>query len=150
MKLEISNNKDFWAGMMFITTGAAAMFIAREYPFGTALRMGPGFFPTVLGGILMVIGLYVLFMGLRNHEKIQGNWSIRAMSLLPASIVLFGVLMAYAGFIPALLLLIFGAAFAGKEFKLVEVSLVAVLLITLSIGVFIWGLGLPFPLITGF
>ena len=55
MKLEIRNNKDFWAGMMFIGIGAAAMFIARDYPFGSALRMGPGYFPSVLGGILILL-----------------------------------------------------------------------------------------------
>jgi hypothetical protein len=150
MKLEIRNNKDFWSGMMFIGTGAAAIFIAREYRFGTALRMGPGFFPIVLGGILILIGLYVLVTGLRSNMKIQGNWSIRALILLPATIVLFGVLMEYGGFVPALLALIFGAAFAGREFKLKEVLLVAALLTLLSSGVFIWGLGLPYPLIKGF
>ncbi len=46
MKLAFRSNKDFWAGLMFAGTGAAAMFIARNYPFGTTLRMGPGYFPT--------------------------------------------------------------------------------------------------------
>ena len=55
MKLEFRNNKDFWAGMMLIGIGAAAMFIARDYRFGSALRMGPGFFPTILGGILIAV-----------------------------------------------------------------------------------------------
>ena len=56
MKMELSKNKDFWAGVMLIAIGAAAMFIAREYRFGSTLRMGPGFFPIVLGGILVVFG----------------------------------------------------------------------------------------------
>ena len=56
-----SDNKDFWAGVMLIATGAATMFIARGYAFGTTLRMGPGYFPTVLGGILILFGLYLLF-----------------------------------------------------------------------------------------
>jgi hypothetical protein len=150
MKAEIRNNKDFWSGMMFVVTGAAAMFIARDYKFGTALRMGPGFFPSVLGAILILIGLYVLFMGLRSNEKVQGSWSVRALIVMPLALVLFGVLMEYGGFVPALLALVFGAASAGREFKFTEVLLAAVLLIVLSIGVFIWGLKLPYPLLKGF
>lgn len=150
MKLEIRSNKDFWAGMMFIVTGAVAMSVARGYRFGTALRMGPGFFPSVLGGILILIGLWVLVAGLRKSEKIQGTWSLRALIVLPATIALFGVLMEYVGFIPALAALIFGAAAAGREFRFVEVAFVALFLTVLSLGVFIWGLGLPYPLIKGF
>ena len=93
MKLELRNNKDFWAGLVFAGTGAVAMFIARNYPFGTSLRMGPGYFPRVLGGILVLFGLYVMVRGLRSNEKIQGNWSVRALIVLPLSMVLFGVLM---------------------------------------------------------
>jgi len=54
MKLTLSNNKDIWSGLMLIVIGAAAILVARNYPFGTALRMGPGFFPVVLGGLLIV------------------------------------------------------------------------------------------------
>jgi hypothetical protein len=75
MKLEIRNNKDFWAGMMFLGTGAGAMLMARHYPFGSTLRMGPGYFPVILSGILILFGIYVTARGLRNNEKIKGNWS---------------------------------------------------------------------------
>ena len=64
--------------------------------------------------------------GLRSNEKIEGNWSLRALIVLPLSLVLFGLLMEHAGFIPALMVLIFGSAAAGSEFKLMEVLLLAV------------------------
>jgi uncharacterized membrane protein len=147
MKLTIRNNKDFWAGLVFAGTGAAAMFIARLYPFGTTLRMGPGYFPRVLGGILVLFGLYVMVRGLRSNEKIQGNWSVRALIVLPLSMVLFGILMELAGFIPALVVLIFVSAASGREFKFKEVLLLTVFLGALSVTMFIWGLGLPYPLI---
>lgn len=141
------NSRDFWAGLMFSGIGIAAVLIAREYPFGTTLRMGPGYFPRVLGGILILFGIYVMARGLRNREKIGGNWSIRALIVLPLAMVLFGILMELLGFIPALATLIFGSAAAGREFKFIEVLLLAVLLISLSVALFIWGLGLPYPLI---
>ncbi len=150
MKLEFRNNKDFWSGVMFIGTGAAAMIAAWNYPFGTTPRMGPGCLPTVLGGILILFGIYVMVRGLRRNEKIQGNWSVRPLIILPLSLVLFGVLMQYLGFIPALVALVFGSAASSREFKLVEVLLVTVFLALLSVAVFIWGLGLPYRLINKF
>jgi hypothetical protein len=150
MKLEIRSNKDFWAGMMFLGTGAGAMFMARHYPFGSTLRMGPGYFPMVLSGILILFGIYITVRGLRRNEKIKGNWSLRALIVLPLSTAVFGVLMNLAGFIPALVALVFTSAAAGREFKLVEVLLLTALLTLLSVAVFIWGLGLPYPLIKGF
>ena len=147
MKPAFRNNRDFWAGLVFAGTGVAAMFIARNYPFGSTLRMGPGYFPRVLGGILLLFGIYVMVRGLRSHEKIEGNWSIRALIVLPLAMVLFGVLMGFLGFIPALVTLIFGSAAASREFKFIEILLLTVLLTSLSVAMFIWGLGLPYPLI---
>jgi hypothetical protein len=150
MKLEFRGNRDFWAGLMFLVIGAVAILVARDYPFGRLLRMGAGYFPTLLGGILILFGAYIMVKGLRKSEKIQGNWSIRAVIVLPVMIVLFGILMERAGFIPALAVLAFGSAAAGNEFKWGEVLLLAAFMTGLSLAVFIWGLGLPYPLIKGF
>jgi len=150
MKLELWNNKDFWAGMMFIVIGAAAMFIARDYRFGSTLRMGPGFLPTVLGGILIAFGICIMAVGLRSNEKIQDRLSLRALIILPFSLVLFGELMEHTGFIPALVALVFVSAASGREFKLMEVLLLTVVLTVVSVALFIWGLSLPYPLIRGF
>src|SRR3989339_111853 len=148
--LDLRKNKNFWAGMMMIAIGVGAMFISRNYQFGSALRMGPGFFPTILSGILIVFGVCITAVGLRSGEKIQGNVSLRALLLLPLSLVLFGILQELAGFIPAPTALIFVSAAAGKEFKWGEVLSLTVLLTLASTALFIWGLGLPYPLIKGF
>ena len=150
MKLEFRHNRDFWAGLLFFLIGAAAVFVARDYPFGRLLRMGSGFFPTLLGGILMLFGIYIMLKGLRRNEKIQGNWSVRALIVLPLVTVLFGVLVDRVGFIPALAVLAFGSATAGNEFKWGEVLLMTAFMTVLSVAVFIWGLGLPYPLVKGF
>jgi len=150
MKIELRNNKDFLAGVMLIATGAASILIARGYPFGSTTRMGPGYFPSMLGAILALFGLYVMANGLRTGEKIALHCSLRALIVLPLALVGFGILMTYAGFIPALAVLIFGSASAGREFKFVEVLLITVLLTGLSVAIFIWGLGLPYPLIKSF
>ncbi len=143
-------HRDFWGGVMLILIGVAAVYLAKDYRLGSMLRMGPGFFPAVLGVILILFGLNVMVKGLIRGEKIQGNWSPRALIVLTLSLVLFGVLVEHAGLIPALVVLIFGSAFAGKKFRLVEVCLLTVVLTGLSMVLFIWGLGLPYPLIKGF
>jgi uncharacterized membrane protein len=149
MQLEFRSNKDFWAGVMLIASGAAAVILARDYAFGTTLRMGPGYFPSVLGGVLALFGLYLVAQGLRSNEKIAGGWSLRALIVLPLSLVLFGLLMDRAGFVPALMALIVGSAAGGSEFKLGEALLLAAGLTAFAVVLFIWGLGLPYPLIAG-
>ena len=150
MNLAFLNNRDFWAGMMLIAIGIGAIFVSRDYALGSAQRMGPGFFPTALGGIVALFGVCVTVMGLRGRQKIQAVFSPRALVVLPLALVLFGVLMERAGFIPALAVLIFGSAAAGREFRFGEVLLLTVFMTTLSAVVFIWGLGLSYPLIKGF
>jgi hypothetical protein len=148
MTLRLS--KDDWAGAMLIAIGTAAIVIARNYPFGTPLRMGPGYFPIILGGLLMVFGLFILACGLRSSERISGSVSLRALIILPLSLVLFGMLMEHGGFVPAIIVLIFGSATASAEFKFVEALLFSLGLTALSVVVFVWGLGLPYPLIADF
>lgn len=140
-------NKDFWSGVMLIAIGGAALYIARGYPMGTVLRMGSGYFPTVLSGILIAFGVLLMLRAVRTTESIEGGWSFRALIILPIAFALFGYLLDRAGFIPAMLLLIIGAAVAGSEFKLVEVLALALFLTALSVGIFIYGLGLPYQLV---
>ncbi|HEU0290440.1 MAG TPA: tripartite tricarboxylate transporter TctB family protein [Burkholderiales bacterium] len=150
MKFDWRNNRDFFAGLLYITTGAVGMWIARDYPFGSALRMGPGYFPTVLGGMMVAFGVAVMMMGIKNNEKFKGeSWSIRALIVLPISTVVFGYLMEEVGFIPAMLVLIPLSALSGREFKFIEIGLLTVGLTILCTLMFIKGLGLPYPLIKG-
>ena len=150
MNLEFLERKDFWSGLMLIAIGGGAVFIARNYQFGSSLRMGPGYFPTILGGALVMFGVYFVIQGLRaGAEKLEGSWSLRALIILPLSLVLFGLLIDRAGFIPAMLALIIGSATASTQFRLVEVLVFAVFLTAMCVVVFIWALGLPYELITG-
>jgi len=149
MKPSILQNKDFWAGLFLIAIGAAAIILARNYAFGTALRMGPGWFPTVLGALMILFGLYTLVAGLRSVERLEGSWSLRSLIVLPIALVLFGLLIDRAGFIPAMLVLVFGSALAGSEFRPIEAIAFAIFMTALCAVVFVWALGLPYPLIAG-
>ena len=138
---------------MFFGIGSVAMLIARDYRYGTALRMGPGYYPTLLGGVLVALGVLIMIKGLRSDEKIRGRMSVhawRALIILPLTIALFAILVERAGLVPGLVVLCAGSAAAGRQFKSVEVLLLTVVLTGVSVAVFIWALGLPYPLIAGF
>jgi Tripartite tricarboxylate transporter TctB family len=150
MNLEFLERKDFWSGVMLIVIGGGALFIARNYQFGSSLRMGPGYFPVILSAALVMFGVYFVLQGLRaGAEKLEGSWSIRALIIVPLSLVVFGLLIDRAGFIPAMLALIIISAAASTQFKLVEVLLFSVFLTAMCVIVFIWALGLPYELIAG-
>lgn len=153
MKLEFRNNKDFGAGLMFFVIGCLAMLVAHNYRYGSALRMGPGYYPTLLGGALVAFGILIMIKGLRSNEKIKGRMSVhawRALIILPVTLVLFGLLVEQAGLIPALVVLCVGSAAAGSQFKLVESLLLTLVLTGVSVVLFVWCLGLPYPLIASF
>jgi hypothetical protein len=149
MKVALSNNKRFLSGIMFLFIGAVAIYIAKDYPMGSALRMGPGYFPIVLGGIIGLFGIWELIIGILKPDPVKGNWSLRALLILPTSAVIFGVLMEKAGFVVAMIVLIYVSAFSSKEFRFWEVTALAVGLTAASVGLFIYGLGLPYPLWSG-
>jgi len=146
MKVDLQNNKDFLAGLLMISVGAIAFYMALDYPFGSALRMGPGYFPRVLAGILMTFGLYVMIRGIKSGEKVEGAWGWKALAMITLAFVVFGWLMDRIGMIPSLVVMFFLAALAGHQFKWLEVTILTVLMTAFAWAVFIWGLGLPYRL----
>ena len=146
MKVSLLDNKDFLAGLLMIGIGCITFYVALDYPFGSALRMGPGYFPRVLAGFFIAFGIYVGLRGLRTGEKVEGVWGWKALAYITASLVAFGWLMDRVGMIPSLVVMFFVAALAGHEFKLKEVIILATLMILFAYGVFIYGLGLPYRL----
>ena len=149
MRADLGTNKDFLAGLLFIVLGGLAVFFAGDYPMGWIERMGPGYFPTVLGWILCLFGAYVLLRGLFTGERIQGEWGWRPLGLITLSIVVFGFTMERIGLVPALLVLFFVAALAGRDFRFKEVLLLGILMSAFAAGVFVYGLKLPYPLFGG-
>ena len=146
MKIKIKSPKDFWAGLMFITLGLFFPVAARNYEMGSAMRMGPAYFPTVIGGLMAVIGGIIFFQSLVVKGEKVPAMSLRPLFLITLSLVLFGYLLKPIGLVLALALLVVLSAFAGHEFKLKEALLLSIVLIILSVLVFVKALTLPFPL----
>ena len=149
MKIELRNNKDFLAGLLMLAIGGGGFYMALDYPFGSALRMGPGYFPRVLAGILMAFGVFVLIRGILNFEKVKGRWGWKPLAFIIVALVAFGWIMDRLGLIPALVVMFVVSALGGHEFRWKEVAILTVVMSAFAVGVFVYGLGLPYPLWPG-
>lgn len=148
--MKITHPKDFWAGLMFILFGLFFVIGAGSYQLGSAARMGPAYFPTLIGGLMALVGVIILFRSFVLKGESVAAFPLRLMLLITLSLLLFGYLLKPLGLVLALLLLVVISASAGHEFRLKEVLLLTLALIVLSALVFVKGLGLPFPLWPGF
>jgi hypothetical protein len=146
VRLKIRNQEDFWAGLLFIGIGIVAVVVASDYPMGSAMRMGPGYFPTYLGAIMIVLGALVSLFSFSMEEATVTPFAWKAAILLSVSFLVFGWGIDHIGFIPSLFALLVLCAAAGKRFRLLEVLLLSVVLIAGAVGIFIYGIELPFPL----
>lgn len=145
--MRIRSPKDFWAGVMF--AGFGAFFVAwslTHYAMGSAVRMGPGYFPVVLGGLLVLLGAGILVKSLALDGPKVAAFHFRPLLLVALAVVAYGYLMKPGGLVVATAAAVFIGALAGNEFKWKEVLVVAVVLVIFSWLVFVKGLTLPFPL----
>ncbi|MBM7327723.1 tripartite tricarboxylate transporter TctB family protein (plasmid) [Agrobacterium pusense] len=146
--MRITNPKDFWAGTLYIFFGTGAVLIARSYPFGSATRMGPGYFPTILGVILALLGLLSLFRAFRSDGDPLGSIAWRPLLAITGGTALFGFLLPHAGLPLALFVLIFLSAAISENFKFGwRPALALMSLIAFCVIVFVKLLGVPLPLV---
>jgi len=154
--VKIKSQKDFYSGLLYTVVGAAFAYGATSYNIGTGARMGPGYFPLLLGTILAIIGGVILFKSLvvetPTGDRV-GSWAWKPLSFIIAGNLLFGVLL---GGLPSikfpamgLIVAIYGTtlvvSMAGDKFKLKEVLILATVLSVLSYLAFIVLLKLQFP-----
>jgi hypothetical protein len=149
--VKIKSPKDFWAGLMFMGVGLFFLVWAvANYQMGTAVRMGPAYFPALLGGLMAVLGFIVLLGSFAISGPPVPKFQFRPLILISAACVVYGYLMKPLGLILATLALVFISAYGGHEFKWKEVSILYVVLIVFSVLVFVKGLTLPFPICPAF
>lgn len=146
MQLKIKSQEDFWAGLMFIGFGVLAIVISRDYPMGSAMRMGPGYFPTGLGAIMVLLGSIITLLSFKVEGGKIKPFAWKPMIVLAIAFCTFAWGIDHIGFIPSLAIMIFLSSFAGREFRLKEVLILMVVLIVGCWALFIKGLELPFPL----
>jgi Tripartite tricarboxylate transporter TctB family. len=145
MALNASRN-DLAAGAIFVGFGAFFALEAMNYQFGTLFRMGPGFMPVVLGGVLVALGLAVAIAGFRKSDDgAAAPWPWRGMALVLGTIVFFAATIRGLGFIPVVLISGFATALSSTRNTLLSALLISVGLCVLCLVIFVVGLGMIVP-----
>jgi len=146
MALKIRSMKDFSAGLMFIAIGGLFAMGATQYPMGTAVRMGPAYFPSILGWGTVALGFMVFVESFLVDDEKPTPVKWRPLLLVIASVMAFAAIVNTGGLITATVVLIITAALGGHEFKLKEAIISAVLMSITVWAIFDKALGLPFKL----
>ena len=141
------DRKDFNAGVLYIGIGAFFAGFATNYPMGSAVRMGPAYFPTILGTLLVMLGLILVFRSffMRGGElPTKTHWQ-PLLGILGA-VLLFAILIDRVGLIATSALTMVVGSMGGWDFKWKEQVVNAVVMTSACVGIFYFGLGLPFRL----
>lgn len=152
----VIRQQDFLAGLLFTLVGGAFAWVASSYPLGNSGRMGPGFFPLLLGAMLALLGnILMLRTALRSstRPKSSGAWALRPLFFILAANLVFGVALGGipplgvppVGFVVGVYLLTVVASLASERFQLGETVLLATALAALSYVAFVLLLRLQFP-----
>ncbi len=154
--MNIKSQKDFFSGLVFVVVGVAYALGATNYKIGDGARMGPGYFPLLLGVLLAILGVVVIFKAMvvetMDGDKV-GSFAWKPLFFIIAANLSFGILLGGLpsikfpsfGLIVAIYALVPIAALAGDEFKLKEVLVLATILAATSYFAFIYALKLQFP-----
>ena len=148
--LRFLTHKNVLAGLMFMAIAILGLWLSRDYPIGTALRMGTGYVPRLLCWILLALGGLILVQGLREarivsraaEEEAESGWGWRALLCVTVSLVAFGLAIEPLGLVISILLLCGIGALASRSLRPLETLIAALVLVALSWGIFIAGLGL--------
>jgi hypothetical protein len=147
VKIKIRNFKDFYAGLLFVFFGLLTVVIDRSYSMGTAARMGPGYFPFVLGSILALLGLIITLCSLWIAGPPMDAYVLRPLILITGSVVAFAILVDSLGLVVAILGLVTISSFAGSDVRIREMVILYLILVAMGVGVFGYGLALPFKVL---
>jgi len=141
----VRSPQDLGAGAVFLLIGAAGAYFGNDLAFGTAARMGPGYFPVLLGWLIIVVGVIVGFRGLTIEGPEIEPIQLRPLLFVVASILLFGYLIDTIGLGLTAIVLTIVAAYARRDARLGEALLLGAGLALFAVLVFVYALSQPLP-----
>jgi hypothetical protein len=139
-------NTDFLSGALFVLLGGGFVLISRNYDLGTAVQMGPGYFPLVLGCCAVLIGLALIVKAIFASDGEHAHFHLRPGFFVLGAMVVFALALRPLGLIVAAALTILVASFAGSERRWWEIALLAAGLSIFGALVFVEALGVPMPI----
>jgi hypothetical protein len=134
---------DLAGGLLFIAVAALGFWLLRDVRLGTSMRMGPGYLPTALCWILLVVGTAMLVRGFLAVGGPLERWYLRPLVFVLGSLLVFAFAIEELGLVATLLAMAVTAALATSESRWIEVAIAAVALAAFSAGLFVKALGLP-------
>ena len=141
------NRKDLVCGLVFVVIGLIFAVVGRDLEIGTATRMGPGYFPLVLCGLIILIGIIIAARAIgRPPGEPLGGVPWRAMLLILPATIFFGYAVRGVGLVPAVVTVALASSFASSKMTVPLAIGLAVLLAAFCSAVFVYGLGLPIQL----
>ena len=148
MQRTILAPKEFWLGAIYFIFGAVGIWYSLGYPMGTAARMGPGYLPALISGLLLIFGAICFFRALRTHGEAIGSVTLRPLICVLCGVLLFAFLVERVGLVAALLALSLTSAAASHEFRFQWSAIFGLIgFIIFCALIFVKGLGVPMPLI---
>jgi hypothetical protein len=147
----VLKRKNVLAGLMFMAVAVLALWLSRDYPIGTALRMGTGYVPRLLAWILLLLGLIILVQDLRARteepSEEEGTLSsLRPIFFVTLSIVAFGLTIERLGLFASTVILAGIGSLAAQNKRPLETLIAALVMAAISVAIFILGLGLTIPI----
>ena len=137
------NQKDLLAGLLFTALGLAMAVGTQDYEIGTARRMGPGYFPMLLSGLLVILGVAIAIRAFFGSEGRVGKMAWTPLAIITVAVVVFGLTIRGAGLVPATVLLVVISLLASIHFRLRTAIWLSVGLAVFAYLVFSYGLNLP-------
>jgi putative tricarboxylic transport membrane protein len=135
-------SSDLLSGLLFTLLGVGALYVSWQYPAGTAARMGPGYFPHLVSGLLTLLGVILILRSWFQPGEFVDAINLRPLLFVLIGTVSFGVLIERTGLLPASIVLIIAGRLARPDFKIAEVLLLAVGLAAAAALLFVYALGL--------
>jgi hypothetical protein len=142
-------DQDIAAGVFFIVLAAVGLVLGWDYPFGTTARMGAGFVPKLLCGLLLAVGIIIAGVGVLRRAQPMERWHLRPLLLVLASVLVFGGLIEWGGLVPATIGMVLVAAAATTDTRWLETAIVGVALAGAAVLIFVKGLGLAMKILPG-
>lgn len=146
--MSVGHAKDFWSGILFASLGLIFVFFAQEHELGSAARMGPAYFPTLLGGSLAALGCFIAIKAYFSKPSAQGHvsrfqWPI--LGLILGAVLAFSLLLEHLGLMLSIAVMIVIASMASPQTRLKETLAMIAILDAVAYATFIYGIGMLIP-----
>jgi len=145
--MRIRLTTDLLTGLLFLGLGGFVLVYGARYPIGSAVRMGPGYFPRLISSGLALLGLVLIIRSLLRGGETLGAIALRPLVVVVLGTFAFGLLIERAGFWLASIALVFASRLVERELRVAEVAGLALVLTALITVIFRYGLGLPMQLL---